>query len=79
MAHAMPGPSTRKAAAVIILEQDPNHVSVYGKAQDSGAHAFYSAVVTLTLGVLGRWVENNGNADSVPIMSCPMHLAWGAC
>ena len=38
----------------MIVETDPDWVSPYGPQKDSNRRAFYSAVVTLTLGVLGR-------------------------
>lgn len=38
----------------VTVEEDPNWLSPYGAARDSHGRALYSAVVTLTLGVLGR-------------------------
>ncbi|GLI61167.1 hypothetical protein VaNZ11_003454 [Volvox africanus] len=40
--------------AAVLIEDDPNYISPFGK--DSVAHALYSALVTLTLGVLGSTV-----------------------
>lgn len=42
----------------LIVETDPDWVSPYGAQKDSNRRAFYSAVVTLTLGVLGRCDAN---------------------
>ncbi len=38
----------------VVVEDDPHYVPPFGK--DTHGHALYSALVTLTLGVLGRWV-----------------------
>ena len=46
--------------ANVVVEGDPAWMSPYGPSQDSKPRAFYSAVVTLTLGVLGRWVPMHG-------------------
>lgn len=50
-------PSSRRSSgatntATFVVEDDPDYVSPYG--DDSAAHALYSALVTLALGVLGR-------------------------
>lgn len=36
----------------VVVEDDPHYVPPFGK--DTHGHALYSALVTLTLGVLGR-------------------------
>ncbi|KAG1668620.1 hypothetical protein FOA52_001489 [Chlamydomonas sp. UWO 241] len=53
------GTGARRAEKVVVavsLEDDPAHVSVYGAQPDSKGRALYSAVVTLTLGVLGSTI-----------------------
>ena len=42
------------SGATVLQEDDPSWISPYGASKDSEGRAFYSAVVTLTLGVLGR-------------------------
>lgn len=44
----------------VTVEEDPNWLSPYGAARDSHGRALYSAVVTLTLGVLGRCAGHLG-------------------
>lgn len=46
--------------ALVVVEGDPLHRSVYGQLKDSVPHALYSAIVTLTLGVLGRSAARGG-------------------
>ncbi len=38
----------------VSIEEDPAWLSAYGRKRDTHGHALYSAIVTLTLGVLGR-------------------------
>ncbi|GFR48278.1 hypothetical protein Agub_g10053 [Astrephomene gubernaculifera] len=49
-----PPPAERRPHAAVIVEDDPDYVSPFGK--DTTGHALYSALVTLTLGVLGSTV-----------------------
>ncbi len=40
------------------ISEDPEHLSIYGNRPDGFRHALYSAVVTLTLAVLGSTSES---------------------
>ncbi|GLC55693.1 hypothetical protein PLESTB_001015400 [Pleodorina starrii] len=50
----MPVTEERLGPALVVIENDPDYVSPFGK--DTAGHALYSALVTLTLGVLGSTV-----------------------
>ena len=60
----------------LIVETDPDWVSPYGSQKDSNRRAFYSAVVTLTLGVLGRCDCACVLASGGLISACHWHLLF---
>ena len=70
--HHVPGTHN-----LVVVEQDPEHVSAYGKAADSNSRAFYSAVVTLTLAVLGRCAysctHTHTHTHTLPLARLRMH------
>eukprot|EP00195_Chlamydomonas_chlamydogama_P010179 CAMPEP_0202911386 /NCGR_PEP_ID=MMETSP1392-20130828/54859_1 /ASSEMBLY_ACC=CAM_ASM_000868 /TAXON_ID=225041 /ORGANISM="Chlamydomonas chlamydogama, Strain SAG 11-48b" /LENGTH=145 /DNA_ID=CAMNT_0049601869 /DNA_START=25 /DNA_END=459 /DNA_ORIENTATION=+ len=43
-------------AVRLVVEEDPAWLSAYGRTKDSRGHALYSAIVTLTLAVLGSTI-----------------------
>ncbi|KAJ9521884.1 hypothetical protein QJQ45_024748 [Haematococcus lacustris] len=61
---------SRVRRCTIVVEEDAAHRSVYGAQPDSLRRALYSAIVTLTLGVLGRSAAAATCIACLPLFRC---------